>query len=149
MNYCFLGRAHKKKDNYLFGFLWRIKKAKNTLMKLKTSLLKMIPFKNLLLVLLTTLMFCCQTDSVKHTVQCFDNRADSSNSHPKAAALTYLMTTYVKKGLPGMAMLVHDNNGTWVSSAGKADIGKSINFEPCHVSKAASITKLFVGTLTM
>jgi D-alanyl-D-alanine carboxypeptidase len=109
----------------------------------------MIPFKNLLLVVLISLLFCCQTDSLKHTVQCYDNRADSSNSHPKAAALTYLMSTYVKKGLPGMAMLVHDNNGTWVSSAGKADIGKNINFEPCHVSKAASITKLFVGTLTM
>lgn len=29
-----------------------------------------------------------------------------------------------------------------------ADINKSILLEPCHISKAASITKMFVGTLT-
>ena len=98
---------------------------------------------------LFTTFFSCKQDSVKHTVMCTDGRADSSTTHPKAAALNYLMQSYVKKGLPGMAVLVHDANGTWTGSAGQADIGRNIDFEPCHVSKAASITKLFVGTLTM
>jgi D-alanyl-D-alanine carboxypeptidase len=54
---------------------------------------------------------------------------------------------YQKKGLPGISLLVHDTNGTWVESIGKADIEKNISFSPATVSKAASITKLFIGTL--
>lgn len=89
----------------------------------------------------------CKEESVGHTSACFSFRADSSTLHPKAVLLQNLVNSYVKKGLPGMALLLHDSNGTWVGSAGKADIGKGVRFEPCHVSKAASITKLFMGAL--
>jgi len=72
---------------------------------------------------------------------------DSSNAHPKAAAFTALLKKYHDKGLPGISLLVKDANGAWVGAIGKADIEKNIPFEVGQVSKVASITKLFIGTL--
>lgn len=72
---------------------------------------------------------------------------DSSNSHPKNIALRALLEKYKRKGLPGISLLVKDDHGTWVGAAGKADIANNIDFVPGTISKAASITKLFMGAL--
>ncbi|HYK46902.1 MAG TPA: serine hydrolase, partial [Parafilimonas sp.] len=67
--------------------------------------------------------------------------------HPLNAQLTALINKYTAKGLPGIALLVTDKNGTWVGSAGKADIEHNKLFTVNQVSKIASIHKLFLGTL--
>ena len=72
---------------------------------------------------------------------------DSSNQHPKDAAFRSLLEKYKKLGLPGISLLVNDAHGTWIGATGKADIGNNIDFVPGTISKAASITKLFMGTL--
>lgn len=73
--------------------------------------------------------------------------ADSSSKHPKDAAFKALIEKYRKLGLPGISLLVNDAHGTWIGATGKADIGNDIDFVPGTVSKVASITKLFMGTL--
>lgn len=73
--------------------------------------------------------------------------ADSSHLHPKHDAFATLIEKYRKKGLPGISLLIRDNQGTWVGATGKADITNNIDFVPGTVSKAASITKMFMGTL--
>ncbi len=73
--------------------------------------------------------------------------SDSSKLHPKNALFTALLEKYKRKGLPGISLLVSDKRGTWVGAAGKADIANNIDFTPGTVSKAASITKLFMGIL--
>ncbi|MES1214642.1 MAG: serine hydrolase domain-containing protein [Bacteroidota bacterium] len=72
---------------------------------------------------------------------------DSSNLHPKNTAFKALLEKYRKKGLPGISLLVNDNKGTWIGATGKADIKNDIDFVPGTISKAASITKLFIGAL--
>jgi D-alanyl-D-alanine carboxypeptidase len=72
---------------------------------------------------------------------------DSSDHHPKDAALKALLEKYRSKGLPGISLLVSDSKGTWIGSAGKADIENDIDFTPGTISKAASITKFFMSTL--
>jgi len=72
---------------------------------------------------------------------------DSSSKHPKNAAFQALLEKYKNKGLPGISLLVNDHNGTWIGAVGKADIANNIDFVPGTISKAASITKFFVGTL--
>jgi D-alanyl-D-alanine carboxypeptidase len=57
------------------------------------------------------------------------------------------MAKYVRLGLPGMSVLVQDSSGQLIAAAGLADVGENVPFEPCTPSKAASITKLMVGTL--
>lgn len=72
---------------------------------------------------------------------------DTSTLHPKNNVYRMLVEKYKAKGLPGISLLVKDQLGTWIGAAGKADISNNIDFVPGTVSKAASITKLFMGTL--
>jgi len=73
--------------------------------------------------------------------------SDSSVLHPRNDTYRRLIEKYSKLGLPGIALLINDEYGTWVGSAGKADIKNNIDFAPCQVSKVASITKMMIGTL--
>lgn len=75
--------------------------------------------------------------------------ADSSASHPKHVLFQSILDKYVKKGLPGIAVCIEDENGVWVGSAGKADISENIDYRPCTISKAASITKMMFATVVM
>src|SRR5688572_2899505 len=72
---------------------------------------------------------------------------DSSSRHPRNEAYRKLIDKYNKLGLPGIALLINDEHGTWIGSAGRADIKNDISFAPCQVSKVASITKMMIGTL--
>lgn len=74
---------------------------------------------------------------------------DTSSRHPKNIILKNLLEKYKEKGLPGISLLVSDNSGTWIGATGKADIKNNIAFVPGTVSKVASITKLFIGTLVL
>lgn len=105
--------------------------------------------KLLIVIIIASGLLACSKSQVVQTrvigVDCPWN--DSSNLHSKDPALRALLEKYTKKGLPGISLLVKDNNGTWIGAAGKADIGNDIDFVPGTVSKAASITKLFMGAL--
>ncbi len=72
---------------------------------------------------------------------------DTSTAHPKHQLFSALLEKYKKKGLPGISLLIRDANGTWMGAAGKADLSTNISYLPGTVSKAASITKLIMGTL--
>lgn len=72
---------------------------------------------------------------------------DSSNIHPDNATFRVLIEKYRLKGLPGISLLIRNSKGTWIGATGKADIKNNIDFGMGTVSKAASITKLFIGTL--
>ena len=73
--------------------------------------------------------------------------SDSSDHHPKDAALKALLEKYRLRGLPGISLLISNSKGTWIGSTGKADIENNIDFTPGTISKAASITKFFMSTL--
>lgn len=100
----------------------------------------------ILLVVVSAVLFSCEKN-IEPSVQLTCNYADSSSTHPKGNEFQSIINKYVKKGLPGMSVLVEDSNGVWLCSGGYADIKNEIKFQPCHISKAASITKLLVGTL--
>jgi len=104
-----------------------------------------------ILIISLTILFAysCKKANIEPSVNTDCSYADSSASHPKNAALLAVIDKYIKLGLPGISILIEDSNGVWVGSGGYADIENNIPFTPCHISKAASITKLLVGTLTM
>ncbi len=100
----------------------------------------------ILIFLVVCLMGCIEAD-IGPTIEIQCNK-ESTVSHPKNEALLALMDKYVNKGLPGISVLIEDGDGVWTGSAGLADLDRQIPFTTCHVSKAASITKMMVGTLT-
>ncbi|MCB0568237.1 MAG: beta-lactamase family protein [Phaeodactylibacter sp.] len=88
----------------------------------------------------------CRDDVIGPTSEC---TVEDHSGHPNAAAYQNMIDTYTKAGLPGISMLVRDQYGTWAGAAGMADIERQIPMRACHVSKVASITKLFIGALSM
>ncbi|WP_118972432.1 serine hydrolase domain-containing protein [Taibaiella koreensis] len=86
----------------------------------------------------------CSKKTIEATQVC---TTPSYPTHPKAASFQGVLDAYTQKGLPGIALLVRDSLGTWVGASGMADIEKGIIMQPCHISKVASITKIFMATL--
>lgn len=90
----------------------------------------------------------CKEDPVRPSSACTVS-APSPDSHPRAQVYQGVMDDYVKRGLPGMTLLIRDREGVWYGASGMADIEQELLMQPCHVSKAASITKIFIGALVM
>jgi D-alanyl-D-alanine carboxypeptidase len=90
--------------------------------------------------------FSCKKVDVGHSSDC---NYTATPNHPKAAIYQAVLDEYVANGLPGISALVRDASGTWAGAAGKADISENIDMKPCTVSKACSITKTFIGALTL
>lgn len=81
----------------------------------------------------------------------FDETAPCNSpeqTHPKASLYQALLDDYVQKGMPGIILRIEDEDGTWAGSSGKADIGRNISMQPCHISKAASLTKTYMAALS-
>ncbi len=105
--------------------------------------------KNTLLFICLAFLFSCKKPFIEPT-QATTIAApwnDTSAVHPGKAEFQGLIEKYKQKGLPGISLLIRDKNGTWAGAVGKADIEKEIPFQTGTVSKAASITKLFMGAL--
>jgi len=100
------------------------------------------------LVIVISLWSCGKTD-IGPSEDCSPISPDSSAGHPKAAAYQSLLDEYTGMGLPGAILLIHDQDGVWMGSAGMADIKEGIPMSPCTVSKIASVTKMFIGVLIM
>lgn len=100
---------------------------------------------------IATFFMACQKEDITNAskLDCSFENNPAYKTHPKSAAFQALMDKYVKKGLPGMNLLVKDESGTFVGSAGMADIQKGIPMQPCHIAKAASITKFYIGVTVM
>jgi len=101
-----------------------------------------------LLIIIVTYIFIsgCTKDGIEKTSDCPDV---SQTIHPKSVVYQAVIDKYTKAGLPGIAILVRDKNGLWIGASGKADIDQNIPMKPCIISKGASTTKTFIGTLTL
>jgi D-alanyl-D-alanine carboxypeptidase len=99
-------------------------------------------------IFLLVLWNCSKTD-IGPTEPCSPITPDTSDNHPRASAYQSILDEYVNQGLPGAILLIHDQDGLWMGSAGMADIQEGISMSPCIVSKIASVTKMYIGVLIM
>lgn len=67
-------------------------------------------------------------------------------TNPKSELYQATIDAYVKRGIPGVSLLIKNDEGFFIGSAGMADIKAGIEMQPCHISKIASITKMMLGT---
>lgn len=101
------------------------------------------------IIVLIVLFSGCSKSDVQASAVCNADYSDSSYKHPDRALYQAILDKYYKQGLPGISVLIEDENGVWLGSAGKADIKEGIDFKPCTVSKVASMTKMFLVAATM
>ena len=106
--------------------------------------------RNLFLFALLLLLSSCKRETtIKPTISCaISNEFVSNANHPKAAKIQAIMDKYAAKGVPGMTVLIHDDNGFWIQSKGMADLENQIPMHPCHINKLGSVTKMMMGALT-
>jgi len=103
----------------------------------------------LLLVSTIVLSSCKKRDTDENAISCSNNFgwADTSDSHPKDAELTRMLSKLTDAGMPGISLMLEDSNGVWYKSSGYADIENQTKMQPCHLVKIASVTKLFTATM--
>ena len=92
------------------------------------------------------LVSSCKKAEIGNTADC-NNNSYPNPTHPKSAALQAIVDKYIKKGLPGISLMIKNNEGAWVTSAGYASLEDNIKYKPCHVGKVGSITKFMMGVL--
>lgn len=101
-----------------------------------------------LAILVMTLVSGCEKVSIQPTAICTDDPSFVINqAHPKATNIQAIMDKYIVKGIPGMTVLINDDDGFWIASAGMADIVNGVEMQPCHINKLGSVTKMMMGTL--
>jgi D-alanyl-D-alanine carboxypeptidase len=109
----------------------------------------MIQYKFIYIFLSLFIVLSCKSDLIQDTQLCtIEDDYPINEEHPKSEEIKQLMDEYISKGLPGMSVLISDNDGMWYASAGFADIENGIAMEPCHINKLGSVTKMMMGTLT-
>ncbi len=96
-----------------------------------------------------TFFSCKKRETDIAVLQCDENFGwqDSSSSHPKNAVYTQLIKGLTDMGLPGISLMIQDEQGTWYKSFGYADIKNKTKMQPCHLGKVASVTKLFTAAM--
>lgn len=98
------------------------------------------------LIISILLIFSCKKAEIGNTTDC-SNSPNPNPLHPKAVALQAIVDKYIKKGLPGISLMIKNSDGTWVTSAGYASFEDKIKYKPCHIGKVGSITKFMMGVL--
>jgi D-alanyl-D-alanine carboxypeptidase len=90
----------------------------------------------------------CQKDLIPDTQVCQEDESlEVLESHSKGAMIQEILDRYVGLGIPGVQVLISDDEGIWVTSAGFADLSNGILMEPCHINKLGSVTKMMMGSL--
>jgi len=108
--------------------------------------------KNLIIITLLSIICLsigCKELTIEPTQACQIPAVDSSAIHPRLMDFQLLLDEYTAKGLPGISVLVNDDSGAFTVTSGYADMDKDIEMLPCHVSKMASVTKMYIGALAM
>lgn len=97
---------------------------------------------------MSILFFSCIEEEIKNTtdLNCQIENNPEFRLNPKSSQFQEMIDSYVEKGLPGIILLVKDENGFFIGSSGMADIQNGIEVQACHISKIASITKLMLAT---
>ena len=81
---------------------------------------------------------------------CFSSRQDSSDLHDKNGAFQALLDQQIKRGLPGITLMLKTPDGhVWNGAAGKADLSSGIALQTCHPMLIASVSKIFTATNVM
>lgn len=101
----------------------------------------------ILLIIIITVQSSCKKDEIGKpaVLNCPLEEEAIYRENPKSDQFQALIEKYVQKGLPGIILLVKDDNGFYIGAAGMADIEHGVKMQPCHVSKIASITKMEFG----
>lgn len=95
----------------------------------------------------------CTYDPPRHSSDWYANPTqyeDDSAVHPERERFQAYVEEAVADGLPGAVLLVRSPEaGTWVGSAGMADIASEVSWQPAMIGRIGSATKMFVAAVVL
>jgi CubicO group peptidase (beta-lactamase class C family) len=97
-------------------------------------------------------LFSCEKNELNEPVSsdCSLPFADSSVNNPKNSAYQALLDKYVKKGLPGLIVLIRTPaEGLWIGASGYARIEDRTPMKKCKIVYSASIGKTYCAVAIM
>jgi len=74
---------------------------------------------------------------------------DDGDLHPQGSEYQEIINKFINKGIPGIAMHVHNSAGTWAGVGGKIDIRSNILWKKSNISRIGSISKTFVSVTVL
>ncbi len=101
------------------------------------------------LMLITTSLASCQSDLYEENINAIAGNLPINNSHPMRDSLNALVTDAIKKGIPGMQVIVKNADGWYVVNGGYAKIETRTPMTDNMVVWLYSITKTYTATLTL
>ncbi len=106
--------------------------------------------KNFLILCLFGLLFsACQAPFIP-SPQSQTDCSPIPSQHPKADELQALIDQYTSQQFVGLTVLVDQNgDGSWLGSAGYAELENQMPMTSCHLGYTASIIKTFIGVLIL
>jgi D-alanyl-D-alanine carboxypeptidase len=106
----------------------------------------------ILSILIFFVLFSCRKAELNEPVSsdCSLSFADSSANNPKNSIYQALLDKYVKKGLPGLVILIRTPaEGLWIGASGYARIEDKTQMKKCNIVYSASIGKTFCAVAIM
>ncbi len=91
----------------------------------------------------------CTLDVTAPLVPPPDSWDPALNTHPRGTAFQELLDEYVRRGLPGVVLLVRTPEGLWNGAGGYARLEGRDPMTPAHRFHAASVTKMYTATAVM
>lgn len=72
------------------------------------------------------------------------------NNHQQVEALELLMDKGSEAGIPGISLMVYsESQGNYTATRGYAELDQYTKLQPCHVFRAASLTKTVLATVVI
>ncbi len=102
-------------------------------------------------ILIVVILFSCRKTEFNEPVSDCDLQfADSSSQNPNNLNYQALLDKYVKKGLPGLVVLISTPaDGVWIGSSGYSRVEDKTPMKHCSIVYSASIGKTFCATAIM
>ena len=104
-----------------------------------SKIIKQLLFSGFLMLLFTA---CSDEQNRPASTDCPLEQDPAYSSSASRESYQRILDQYTRKGLPGAVLLIKDESGFFIGSAGMADIKNKVAMQACHVSKIASVTKL-------
>ena len=110
--------------------------------------MKRIRIEPLCIIFIGLLFSSCEKAEILSTTDygCDSTILADTESHPKAAIYQEIMDRNQKLEIVGASLMIKDDDGIWLGTAGKADISSNVPILPCHSFLIAGITKTFTAT---
>lgn len=90
-------------------------------------------------------MYGCIKEEIIFTQEDYACELTLQNTHPDSISFEHYLSEKTSEGIPGISMLIANNEGVWSGAAGFADISNNINMQSCSVNRIGSITKTFTA----